>query len=113
MLVRGIAAARAGDRGEARRYLERATYLDGTRDQVARAYLWLSRIAEDPEEKRELLEWVLGYEPTNAEALRALAILDKRLDPEDIIDPDALDRSNDEQPQAAPEASASPVTARR
>lgn len=90
MLVRGIAAARAGDQDEARRYLERALYNDATYTQRAEAHLWLSRLSEDPEKQREHLLEVLAGDPINPEARRALAVLDGRLDPQDVVDPDRI-----------------------
>ncbi len=89
MLVYGIAAIRAGELHEGRSYLERALTLDGDYGQIAQAHLWLSRITEDPEEKRDHLESVLAIDPTDAEAHREFAILDGRLDPGQIVDPNA------------------------
>ncbi len=87
MLVYGIASIRAGEIPQGRRYLERALSLDGDLDQIAQAHLWLSRTTEDPDEKRNHLESVLATDPTHAEAHRELAILDGRLDPSQIVDP--------------------------
>lgn len=119
ILVRGIAAAKAGDKAEARRYLERLlSEYTATRDEKARAHIWLTELADDPAEKRTHLEYALTFDPTNAVARRGLAVLDGRLKPEDIIDPDrqptqgqvagaseAADASESETPQ--------PVDARR
>lgn len=88
LLNRGIAAARAKDEDEARFYLDWVLRIDADREQKAQAWLWLSEIADDPAEKRNCLEDVLVNEPANASARRGLAILDGRLDPADIIDPD-------------------------
>jgi DNA-directed RNA polymerase subunit RPC12/RpoP len=104
MLVYGIAAARAGDHAEARRYLERVLFNDATRDQINKAHLWLSRITSDPAEQREHLEEVLAADPTHAEAQRALAILDGRLDPAEVVDPDELNRGRIAPEAAAPQA---------
>jgi DNA-directed RNA polymerase subunit RPC12/RpoP len=90
MRVHGTAAARAGDLGEARRYLERVLYIDATRDQVEQAHLWLSRVATDPAEQRAHLEEVLASNPTHGEARRELALLDGRLDPAQLVNPDRL-----------------------
>jgi predicted RNA-binding Zn-ribbon protein involved in translation (DUF1610 family) len=90
LLVRGVAAARDGAKGEARRYLEWALRLDPTSAQRIDAWLWLNEVSDDPGEKRSYLEKILSCEPTHAEAWRKLAILDGRLDPADIIDPDNL-----------------------
>jgi DNA-directed RNA polymerase subunit RPC12/RpoP len=88
-LVRGIAAAKAGDKAEAQRYLERllldhaATYAE-----KAQAHIWLTELTDDPAEKRAHLEHVLSLEPNNAVARRGLAVLEGRLKQADIIDPD-------------------------
>jgi len=89
ILVRGIAAAKAGDKTEARRYLERLLLEYGaTRDEKARANIWLTELTDDPAEKRSYLEQALACDPNNAIARRGLAVLDGRLEAEDIIDPD-------------------------
>ena len=88
LLVRGIAAAKAGDRAEARHYLEWALRQQPTGEQELEAKLWLSEACEAPEEARRWLEDVLAGDPTNPRARRRLALLDRRLRPEDLIDPD-------------------------
>ncbi len=89
ILVRGIAAAKAGDKAEARRYLERLLLEnDATRAEKTRAHIWLSELTDDPAEKRAHLEYALTFDPANAAARRGLAVLDGRLKAEDIIDPD-------------------------
>jgi predicted RNA-binding Zn-ribbon protein involved in translation (DUF1610 family) len=105
LLAHGIAAAKDGANDEARRYLEWALRLDPTYEQCIKARLWLSRISEDIAEKRTYLEDVLLSDPVHPEARRELAILDGRLDPAEIIDPDNV--SN-----AAPDVP-SPTHARR
>jgi DNA-directed RNA polymerase subunit RPC12/RpoP len=107
ILVRGIAAAKAGDKAEAQRYLERLL-LDyaATREEKAQAYIWLTELTDDPEEKRAHLENALACDPTNAMARRGLAVLDGRLKPEDIIDPD-------QQPAQVEPETPQPVDARR
>jgi DNA-directed RNA polymerase subunit RPC12/RpoP len=110
MLIRGVAAARAGDTAEAQRYLQRVLYLDGSHEQVAQAHLWLSRITGDTARRREHLEHVLAIDPTHGEARRELAIIDGKLQPDDIVDPDHLPEQEDaEEGEPAPK----PVTARR
>lgn len=91
LLVRGVAAAKTGqprDKDEARFYLEwvlRSS--DAEMSQKATAWLWLSQIETDPAKKRECLENVLAVEPASGPARRGLALLDGRLKPEDVIDP--------------------------
>jgi DNA-directed RNA polymerase subunit RPC12/RpoP len=91
LLRRGIIEARAGIKTTARRYLEQALLVDpGDLDIQIQANLWLSKIEDDPVQKRELLEKVLAVNATHAEARRMLAILDGRLKPDEIVNPDAL-----------------------
>lgn len=87
LLVRGKAAAKAGDVNEARFYLEWVLRTDASRRQRIEAWYWLAEISSNPAEKRDCLENILAHEPGHAEARRSLAILDGRLKPEDIIDP--------------------------
>ena len=101
LLVRGIAAAKDGANHEARRYLEWAMRLDPTLDQCTRARLWLSRISDDVAEKRACLEEILLSDPTHSEARRELAILDGRLDPAEIVDPDSVPNVVPDAPQLA------------
>jgi DNA-directed RNA polymerase subunit RPC12/RpoP len=101
LLVRGIAAAKDGAKAEARRYLEWALRLDPTDEQRARAWLWLSEVSDDPAEKREYIERILAFDPTDPVARRKLAVLDGRLRPEDIIDPDRLVVAGPGTPQPA------------
>jgi predicted RNA-binding Zn-ribbon protein involved in translation (DUF1610 family) len=86
LLVRGIAAAKAKQKEEARFYLEWVTRSDGDRQQKAQAWLWLSGLTDDTKEKRNCLEEVLVLDPTNRLARRGMAIVDGRLKPEEVID---------------------------
>jgi DNA-directed RNA polymerase subunit RPC12/RpoP len=110
MILRGTAAARAGEVDEARLYLERALHNGATREQAEQAHMWLSKITTEREEQREHLEHVLASNPTHGEARRALAILDGRLDPAEVVNPDQLS-----EPTPAGEEPAEPrqITARR
>ncbi len=101
LLVRGIAAAKDGANDEARRYLEWALRLDSTLQQCIKARLWLSRITDDMAEKRAHLEEILFADPMHAEARRELAILDGRLDPADIVDPNHVPVKVPDTPQPA------------
>jgi hypothetical protein len=69
LLVRGIAAARAGDNEEARRLLRRVTELEPLN---AEAWLWRADLAETTADKKAFLEEVLNLEPENTEAKLAL-----------------------------------------
>ncbi|HOT91806.1 MAG TPA: NADH pyrophosphatase zinc ribbon domain-containing protein [Anaerolineae bacterium] len=101
LLVHGIAAAKAGEKSSARRYLERVLLdSDATRDEKVQAHLWLSRISDTPTEQHEHLEQALALDPLNTLARRELAILNGQLKEEDIIDPD---RPPAQAPDAAPE----------
>jgi predicted RNA-binding Zn-ribbon protein involved in translation (DUF1610 family) len=74
----------------ARRFLERALDIADDPETVARASWLLSEITDDPARKRSLVEDVLSFNYHDAQARRALAILDGKLKPEEIIDPDKL-----------------------
>jgi DNA-directed RNA polymerase subunit RPC12/RpoP len=90
LLVRGIAAAKAKEMAEARRYLEWALSTDADPDQKIEIWWWLSEISTDPGEQRKLMEDILANRPTESRARRRIAILDGRLKPEEIIDPGHL-----------------------
>ena len=81
-------ALKEGDKEMARRYLER--FFLNARDhvQLADAWYYMSQVEDDPVEKRNALEEALSYRMTHARARRALAVLDGRLDADEIIDPD-------------------------
>ncbi|MBI2885696.1 MAG: hypothetical protein HYY02_00655 [Chloroflexi bacterium] len=87
LLVQGIAWAKEGDKRQARDYLERALLWDPDYDQRAKALLWLAKVSDDPQEKRNFLEGALAINLTNPEARQELAILEGRLTPKEIIDP--------------------------
>ncbi len=90
LLVRGIAAAKAGERREAVRYLEWALNQDATAEQRIQAWYWLSECSEDVGQKRYYLQQVLSADPNYQPARRGLAILDGRLKPDAIVDPNRL-----------------------
>ncbi len=74
----------------ARRYLERALDVVDDEDTRAKASWLMSEITDDPVEKRKQLETVLAWDRNNAQARRALMILDGKLKPEEIVDADHL-----------------------
>ncbi len=86
LLVRGVAAAKANDKDEARFYLKWLLRRgEATPTQEADAWWWLSEVSDDPAEKRECLKRALEIEPGSARVLRSRAILDGRLDPQDVV----------------------------
>ena len=89
-LVRGVAAAKAGDEWEAREYLERVLRSEPDTDSRVQALLWLSQLEQDSARRRGYLEDVLARDPTNVLARRGMAILDGRLRPEEIVDPERV-----------------------
>ena len=90
LLRSGIIEAKAGVKGTARRYLERAISTSGEHDVLSEAWYWMSKIADDPAEKRSALENCLSLDLRHARARRDLAVLDGKLDEKEIINPDAL-----------------------
>ncbi len=101
LLVRGVAAAKAGDKKEARFYLEWVLRLEPPEEQRAKALFWLSQVSDDPDRKRRYLEDVLALDPIHPEAQRALAVLDGRLRPDEMIDPNRLNIAASDTPQPA------------
>jgi DNA-directed RNA polymerase subunit RPC12/RpoP len=100
LLVRGIAAAKAGSKDEARYLLEKMLMIDPTADQRADAWVWLGKISDDPARKRDCLENALSSNPAHPIARRELAIVDGRLRTEEIVDPDRITTPAPETPQA-------------
>lgn len=91
LLVHGIAAAKAKEFDEARRYLERALNTDPDFDQRSEIYGGgTEQISTDPVEQRRLVEDILANQPTESRARRKIAILDGRLKPDKIVDPDRI-----------------------
>ena len=101
LLAHAIGAAKAGERREARAYLERVLARWPSRNQRVRAYYWLATISDDPAQKREYLEQALSLDPSHAEARRELAILDGRLRREELVDADRVQPPLPEQPVPA------------
>ncbi|GAP07991.1 MAG TPA: hypothetical protein DEQ80_11705 [Anaerolinea thermolimosa] len=101
LLSRGRAAAMAGEKAEARRYLERLLYLDPPLEERLEALYWLSEALEDPHEQRACLEEILAHNFGDARARRRLAILDGKLRPEEIVNPDQIQAPTPGDPQTA------------
>ncbi len=89
LLRSGIIELKAGNRETARRYIDRALYMSGDHDVLAEGWYQMSQLTDDPAEKRRALENCLSNDLRHARARRALAILDGKLKPDEIIDPDA------------------------
>jgi DNA-directed RNA polymerase subunit RPC12/RpoP len=90
LLRNGIIELKAGNREVARRYLDRALYMSSEHAVMAEAWYWMSQLADDPVEKRKALENCLAIDLQHARARRALAILDGKLKPDEIVNPEAL-----------------------
>lgn len=101
LLSRGRAAAKAGEKAEARRNLERLLNLAPPEDERLEAYYWLSEVSDDPREQRSYLEDILASNLGDARARRKLAILDGKLRPNEMVDPDAIPAPAPGSPQAA------------
>ena len=87
MVRMGIIHFKAGEFPAAIRYFDRALTVADDNETRFLSNLYLSRMAEDPAEKRRYLESALAIDSTHGEARRELAILDGKLKREDIIDP--------------------------
>ncbi|MCB2178744.1 hypothetical protein KQH61_04960 [bacterium] len=90
ILVRAVAELKGGEYPTARRYLERIFTLPATADQKADAHYWLSEISETEGEKREHLHAALTYDLAHHRARKSLALLDGKLNAEEVINPDAF-----------------------
>lgn len=72
LLQQGIAAARAGETDAARQLIARALQAD---PQNVQAWLWLTSVAKDDEERIRILQQVIEIEPENEHAVRGLKAL--------------------------------------
>ena len=100
LMAQGVEAAKEGNIDEAYYHLEWVLRADSTDDERSEAWVWLSQIYEDAAHKRVCLEQALAHQPLNPTARRGLAVIDGRLQANEIIDP------NQAQPQ--PKADAEP-----
>ncbi|MBI5029113.1 MAG: response regulator [Chloroflexi bacterium] len=76
LLRNGIAAAKAGNRVQARQDLTRVTELDPKNDL---AWLWLASIAESLEGSRNCLQRAIEINPANAQAVKGLEMIQARI----------------------------------
>ena len=100
LLRNGIIEAKDGNKTTARRYLDRALYMTSDHDVLAEIWFWISQTVDDPVEKRKVLENCLSNDLEHSRARRALAILDGKLKPDEIVDPDHLPPAPEELRQA-------------
>ena len=102
ILVNGIAAFRAKEYDLARHYLEWYLRLDPPLEKRMDALTLMAEIAKDPADRRAYLEEALAIEPGDPRARRLLAVMDGKLDPAQIVDPDRMATvSTPETPEAA------------
>ena len=90
LLVQGIGAAKAGDMDEAYFALAGVLRRDAPVNEKVEAWLWLSKVFEELADKRVCLEQVLALNPAHGLARKGLAIIDGRLQKEEIINPDTI-----------------------
>ncbi len=90
LLREGILLFKVKEFAQARRYLERALSVADDPQTKAQANYYLAQLADDPVQKRHFIEETLAIDMTHAGARRMLAILDGRLDPASIVNPEAL-----------------------
>lgn len=82
IVASGIAAAKAGDREQARSLLSKATELRPT---DATPWIWLSTTTDDPVEQRSYLENALAADPNSGAARRGLVMLSQKMLSETIL----------------------------
>jgi DNA-directed RNA polymerase subunit RPC12/RpoP len=90
LLREGILHYRTKEFDLARFYLERALENADDYDTRIEANFLLSKLAADPVKKRKYLEEVLAIDLSHAGARRDLAVLDGKLKPDEIVDPEKL-----------------------
>lgn len=90
LLKNGIQSIREGEIHLARETLERIPNITNDSSLLADAWYWMSETSTDLTEKRQFLETALAYDLHHARARKSLAILDGKLSPAELIDPDHL-----------------------
>lgn len=83
MFMSAMEAIQRKNYADAIRHLKRC--LEDNRDFID-ALLWLGRLEDEPDVRRENLKAVLSLQPANSEAMRELMILDGELDPDQPFD---------------------------
>jgi predicted RNA-binding Zn-ribbon protein involved in translation (DUF1610 family) len=92
LLRSGIIEAKSGAKSAARHYLERAIYSsdNASHDTMAEAWFWMAEVTDEPGEKRKALENSLSHDLGHLRARRALAILDGKIKPGEVVDANNL-----------------------
>lgn len=90
LFTRAVLDLRSGYINNGLRYLERAELCSRDPQLRADCAWWRAQVAETREEKIRWLKEALAWRPVHPEARRELAVLEGRLQPEDIVNPDAL-----------------------
>ena len=90
LLQEGIFHYKVKEYDLARNYIERALETADDLQTQAQANYYLSLLTSDPIQKRKYLEETLAIDATHAEARRALAILDGKLKPDQVVNADAM-----------------------
>jgi len=90
LFSRGRAAAKAGEKAEAIRLLERSLGLDPPFQERQEILYYLALVTDEPRQKRAYLEEILANNLGDARARRMLAILDGKLKESEIVDPDRI-----------------------
>jgi DNA-directed RNA polymerase subunit RPC12/RpoP len=90
LLREGILRYRYGEYDAARGFVQRALDTADDLDTRAQANYFLSLLTDDPVQKRNYLEETLSIDMTHAEARRALAVIDGRLEPGALFDPEVV-----------------------
>jgi DNA-directed RNA polymerase subunit RPC12/RpoP len=90
LLRDGIIEAKSGNKAAARRILDRAIYLSSDHEAIAEGWYWMSQVVDERTEKRKALENCLSNNLQHTRARRALAIIDGKLKPDEIVDANAL-----------------------
>jgi hypothetical protein len=90
LLRNGIIDAKSGSKESARHYLDRAIYMTASYEILAEAWFWMGEVLDDPTERRKAYENCLAHDLRHTRAKRALAILEGKLKPDELIDPNYL-----------------------
>ena len=75
LLHQGVASVQSGNMGAAFHYLTWVLRTDSSYEIQAKAWLWLSQVYDEPQDKRFCLEQVLAINPQHGVAKRGLAMI--------------------------------------